>query len=136
MHKTSIVNRPLLGGLLLASIALTACNRQEPPKTAGQTLDAGIAKAKDATADAKESVGVAARATGAAISDTAITAEVKGKLATDSDLKTLDISVDTKAGQIVLEGTAPNSASRDRATKLAAAVGGVTNVDNRLTVKQ
>jgi hyperosmotically inducible periplasmic protein len=136
MNKVPLANHTLLGGVLLAAIALAGCNRQEPPKTAGQKLDTAIEKSKDMTQDATKSAGDAARATGTALSDTAITAAVKGKLAADPDLKMLDISVETTAGRTVLQGTAPNAASRDRATKLAAAVSGVSDVDNRLTVKQ
>lgn len=136
MNKLPLANHTLLGGVLLAAVALAGCNRQEPPKTAGQKLDSAIEKAKDTTEDAKKSAGEAARATGTAIEDTAITAAVKGKLAADPDLKTLDISVETTAGRTVLQGTAPNAESRDRATKLAGAVSGVSGVDNRLTVKQ
>jgi hyperosmotically inducible periplasmic protein len=136
MNKVPLANHTLLGGVLLAAIALAGCNRQEPPKTAGQKLDTAIEKSKDMTQDATKSVGEAARSTGTAIEDTAITAAVKGKLAADPDLKMLDISVETTAGRTVLQGTAPNAASRDRATKLAAAVSGVSDVDNRLTVKQ
>ncbi|MEY2897836.1 MAG: hypothetical protein RL669_2105 [Pseudomonadota bacterium] len=136
MYQSPRTHHKFLGGVLLAAIALAGCNRQEPPTTAGQKLDTAIEKTKDTTQDATKSAGDAARATGTAINDTAITAAVKGKLAADPDLKMLDISVETTAGRTVLQGTAPNSASRDRATTLAAAVSGVSDVDNRLTVKQ
>jgi osmotically-inducible protein OsmY len=136
MYQSPRTHHSFLGGVLLAAIALAGCNRQEPPPTAGQKLDTAIEKAKDTSQDATKSAGDAARATGTAINDTAITAAVKGQLAADPDLKMLDISVETTAGRAVLQGTAPNSESRDRATKLAAAVSGVSDVDNRLTVKQ
>jgi osmotically-inducible protein OsmY len=55
-----------------------------------------------------------------AVADTTITAGVKAKLATDSDLKTLDVSVETTSGRATLRGKAPNSAARARATQLAA----------------
>ena len=134
MYKFPLANHTLLGSVLLAAVALAGCNRQEP--TTGQKLDAAIEKSKDTTEDAKKAASEAARATGTAINDTAITAAVKGQLAADPDLKTLDISVETTAGRTVLQGTAPSAASRDRATKLAGAVNGVSDVDNRLTVKQ
>lgn len=86
--------------------------------------------------DVKQSAGEAGCATGTAISDTAITASVKDQLAADPDLKTLDIKVQTTAGRTVLEGTAPSVASRDRATRLADAVGGVSGVDKQPTVKR
>lgn len=68
-----------------------------------------------------------------AISDTAITAQVKTKLATDSNIKSSDISVTTANGVVTLEGSVGDAASKSAAERTAKSVSGVTNVDNRLS---
>lgn len=69
-----------------------------------------------------------------AIEDVSITASVKAKLAQDPELNALHIDVDTTGGRVVMRGSAPSAAARDRATGLARAVPGVTQVDTRLVV--
>lgn len=130
-------------GASLVALTLVGCNRRDDSQTAGQKLDSAMAKA-DEKADAakaelkhdadkvKESAGQVVTA----VEDTTITAGIKAKLATDSDLKTLDISVDTASGRATLRGKAPNAAAQARAAQLAASVSGVTGVDNQLTVSQ
>ena len=68
--------------------------------------------------------------------DAAITTKVNAELARDNDLSAIKINVDTAAGHVVLRGTAPNDAARDRATTIAQRVDGVLSVDNQLTVGQ
>lgn len=68
-----------------------------------------------------------------AVSDTAITAQVKTKLATDSSIKSSDISVTTKDGVVTLEGSAGDAAAKSAAERTARSITGVTRVDNRLT---
>ncbi|MDO9135699.1 BON domain-containing protein, partial [Hydrogenophaga sp.] len=68
--------------------------------------------------------------------DMAITTKVNAALAADDQLSALKIDVDTEAGNVALTGTAPDEASRARATTLTAAVDGVVTVDNRLTVEK
>jgi len=130
-------------GTALMALTLVGCNKRDDSPTVGQKVDSAMVKG-DAKADAakaelqrdadkvKESAGRAVTA----VEDTAITAGIKAKLATDSDLKTLDISVETNSGRATLRGKAPNAASQARAAQLAAAVTGVNSVDNQLTVVQ
>ncbi|MCU0767830.1 MAG: BON domain-containing protein [Burkholderiaceae bacterium] len=131
----NIRNITLLVGALSAAFALAGCNRQEQPQTTGQKVDAAIETSKDKMEDAKQATGDALKATGTAIGDSAITASVKASLAADTELKMLDISVETTSGRAVLKGSAPNATARDRATQIAKAVDGVTGVDNLLEVK-
>lgn len=133
----------VLIGATLVALALVGCNRRDDSSTASQKVDSAMGKV-EATTDAakaelqrdadkvKESAGRAVTA----VEDTTITAGIKAKLATDSDLKTLDISVETTSGRATLRGKAPNAAAQARAAQLAAAVSGVTSVDNQLTVSQ
>lgn len=139
-----------------ASLALMACGRQED-RTVGQQIDSTIAKAeqkadeakaevKQESAEAKANIEAAAdkaaqkvENAGAAISDkvadASITASVNAALARDPSLSALRIDVDTANGAVSLKGTAPTAEARERATQLAAAVKGVTSVDNRLEVR-
>jgi hyperosmotically inducible protein len=141
------LHTPRLAVLAAALVVLTfaGCDRRDDSTTAGQKVDAAIAKvdekadaakaelARDAD-KAKQAVVGAAQTGAAAVEDTAITAGIKAKLATDADLKTLDVRVETTSGRVTLRGSAPNADSQARATQLAAAVSGVTSVDNQLTV--
>jgi hyperosmotically inducible protein len=71
---------------------------------------------------------------GAAISDTAITAKVKGAYVGDDRLKGSHIKVVTTNRVVTLTGTAPNDASRDAAEDLARNTDGVKSVDDQLRV--
>lgn len=113
----------------LAGVALTGCNKPDDGRTAGQKLDSVIAKTESKAADAKAEVKQD-------VNDATITASVNAELAKDSELSALRINVDTNHGNVSLRGSAPDAAARDRATQLASAVQGVTNVDNQLVVRQ
>ncbi len=141
------LHSPRLALLATVLVVLTfaGCNRRDDSTTAGQKVDSAITKvdekAEAAKAElqrdadkAKQAVAGAAQTGAAAVEDTAITAGIKAKLATDADLKTLGIRVETMSGRATLRGSAPNADAQARATQLAAAVSGVTSVDNQLTV--
>lgn len=63
--------------------------------------------------------------------DEAITARVKARLAADSELLPLPITVETKDGRVTLRGAVP-PALIARAAQLVESVEGVRGVDNRL----
>lgn len=132
-------------GVVLASIALVGCNKPADNRTAGQVVDGTIAKVeqkatemKDQAAVGLEKAEVKAKAAtdtvGSKVADAVITTEINAELAKDSRLSALRINVDTADGKVSLSGAAPDAASKERATQLAAAVKGVASVDNRLTV--
>lgn len=144
-NSKSLTLAPLFASLIAAG-SLVACNRTEQPRTAGQAVDQTIAKtentAKDVASDARAAADRAVAATANAgtkasnaVSDAAITVEVKAMLAKDPNLSALAINVDTAGGRVALKGTAPTGAAKDRATELARAVSGVTAVENELAVK-
>jgi Predicted periplasmic or secreted lipoprotein len=143
-RQSSLTLTPLLASLV-AALALVACNRAEEPRTAGQVLDQTVntveKEAKEAGAEVRAGTEKAADAmsdagakTANAVRDAAISVEVKAKLAQDPSLSALRIDVDTADGRVALRGTAPSVAARERATQLAQAVTGVTNVTNELTI--
>ncbi len=130
-----LLSLSLLAGALAVSIALAACNRQESQQTAGQKLDSVLEETRDKVEDARDATSDAVKATRTAISDSVITASVKARLAADAELKVLDIQVETSSGRTVLRGRAPNAQAKDRATRIASSVDGVTSVDNELQVR-
>ncbi|MCI0618994.1 BON domain-containing protein [bacterium] len=67
-------------------------------------------------------------------SDTAITAELKGKITDDDLLNHTDISVDTKNGVVALTGTIATDAQKARAEELAKNTTGVVSVNNQLGI--
>jgi hyperosmotically inducible periplasmic protein len=87
--------------------------------------------------DVKKTTTDAATDAAAAMTDSAITAGVKAKLAGDGELnKSSDISISTNAGHVLMQGTAPNASARTRARQLAADVQGVVDVDNQLRIEK
>lgn len=123
-----------------ATVLIAACGEKVDDATVGQKIDnsattvqsAGTELKNDAqTAGSKAADTVADNAT-----DMAITTKVNAALAADDKLSALKIDVDTEAGNVALIGTAPDEASRQRATTLAAAVDGVITVDNRLIIEK
>ncbi|MEO8154209.1 MAG: BON domain-containing protein [Rhizobacter sp.] len=128
-----------------AALSLGACQRNDPDRTAGQKLDSTMASAeqkakelksdmKQETSEAKDDINRATAAAGDKVKDLSITASINAQLARDAELSALHINVDTSAGRVVLRGTAPNDAARERATSLASSISGVLGVDNQLTV--
>lgn len=145
-------------GLLMVSLAaLSACGKKDDGQTAGQKLDsavastekaaaeakakaeASMAKAADAMKDATRKAEVSGAKTSGSMAgkadDVAITASIAAEFVKDADLSAIKIDVDTKDGNVTLNGTAPTAAARDKATLLAKSIKGVASVSNKLTVK-
>jgi osmotically-inducible protein OsmY len=145
---TTTTRRPLAATVIaaaVAALALSACGRNDE-RSAGEKIDSATAaagntaeRAGDAVEKAAErtgdAIGNASDRAGAAMDDASVTARVNAELAKDPDLSALRINVDTDAGRVVLKGSAPDAAARERATQIAARVEGVKGVDNRLEVK-
>ncbi|UXH78404.1 BON domain-containing protein [Roseateles amylovorans] len=130
---------------VIAAVALAACGREDDGRTAGQRLDDGMAKMEQKSEQAKEDTRQAmdnmgnkmdrtADKVGAAVDDAQITTTIKTALAGDPKLSALDVKVETERGHVVLDGTAPDLAARDRAGSLALAAKGVQSVNNRIKV--
>ena len=142
---------------IIALAALTACGKQSDGQTAGQKLDSAVASTQQAAAEAKAKAEVSMAKAGDAMKDAtqkaeasgtktvqsmagkaddaAITASVSAEFAKDADLSAFKINVDTKNGNVTLNGPAPSAEARDKATKLAKSIKGVASVSNNLTVK-
>lgn len=157
-YTSARTSRPwIVTAVACATLALAACGDKSNNTTAGEKVDAAIAKTEQAGADAKNKVdqlaseakakidastanGEASARQGAAdarnaVDDAALTASVSAGLAKDPDLSAIRINVDTKGGVVTLNGPAPTAAAKTRAEEIAKSVQGVSSVDNRLEVK-
>ena len=152
------IKTPLaIASVLALALALSACGKRDETPSAGQQVDSAIAKTEQAATEAKAKAESSLAEAGAALKDTtqnveaagkdmaskagakiddmAITTAIKAGLAKDADLSALAINVDTQNGAVVLNGSAPSEAARDKASTLAKGVQGVNSVDNKLVVK-
>lgn len=69
------------------------------------------------------------------VKDSAITTQIKAKMAKDEKVSALHIKVDTdNHGMVQLSGTAKSRAEADQAAAIAQSVKGVTSVDNKIRV--
>lgn len=98
------------------TMGLSACSRPD-----GQMSDSAAADAP------KESASL-----GAAIDDTAITAKIKQRMASDSRVKDAVIDVETNNGVVTLTGSAPDSSAKAAAEELARMAENVRGVDNQI----
>ncbi len=69
-----------------------------------------------------------------AISDDAIATQVKAKMFSDPQVKSANIGVTVKQGEVTLAGEVPSDAARYQAFKLAAETPGVKKVNDQMTV--
>jgi osmotically-inducible protein OsmY len=99
--------------------------------TAGR-VDTEKAKAVGAEVGAKAAE--AANKAGAVLSDGALTAKIKSKMALDDLVKARTIDVTTTNRVVTLKGTVGSAAEHDRAVQLAKETAGVTEVVDRLAV--
>ena len=125
-------------------LSLTACGQKEEA-TVGQKIDGAMTSTEQAALQARQDMestaaGIkregeqAVQSVTTAATDMAITTKVKAALAADDQLSALKIEVDTVQGVVSLTGPAPSAEAAERATTLAKAVEGVTEVQNKLVV--
>ena len=70
------------------------------------------------------------------IDDSVITAEVKAALLADDNVKSLDITVVTRKGEVQLSGFVNNQGQIDRATEVAKGIEGVSKVSSDMSIKK
>jgi hyperosmotically inducible protein len=121
----------LVQGIALAlavSLAMTGCgNRQEEARA--PAAGAAAPTASTGTPPAGTSVGTE-------IDDSVVTARVKSALLADHDIKSFDIKVETRKGQVQLSGFVDTQARIDNAIALTRRVEGVQGVENGMTLKE
>lgn len=107
--------------------------RDAKEKTEDAAHDAKV-KTEDAAHDAKVKSERAADNAGEAITDAAITSEVKTKFLAEPGVSGLDINVDTNDHVVTLSGTVKSKAEADKAMRIARESKGVTRVISRLKI--
>jgi len=73
---------------------------------------------------------------GDTIDDGVVTAKVKSALLSDPDVKSTDIAVVTRKGEVQLSGYVDNQAQINRAIDVARGVEGVQSVGNEMSIKK
>jgi hyperosmotically inducible protein len=113
-----------------------ADNGVETPVSAIQaTPSVNTDKARETGAKIGESVATGAAKAEQALSEGALTAKIKSKMALDDTVKALSIDVDTEGTVVTLSGTVTSEAVRARALQLARETAGVTAVNDRLVIR-
>jgi hyperosmotically inducible protein len=103
------------------ALALFACGREEPVPPQTKIDEAKqIEKAADA---------------GKPLSDSGLTQIVKAALQSESSLNAERIDIENRNGNVTLHGTVASENQKEKAARIAGAVGGVRNVVNNLTVE-
>jgi len=74
-------------------------------------------------------------AAGKYVDDSVITARVKTALLKEPELKSLDVSVETMRGEVLLSGFVKDETQRQKAMKAAVAVNGVASVKDAMVVR-
>jgi hyperosmotically inducible periplasmic protein len=113
---------PLL--CIAVALGLYACSREEP----------AIGQPRSQTRiDETRAVEKAADA-GKPLSDDSLTQIVRSALESESSLDARKIDVENSHGNVALHGSVESEDQREKAGRIAGAVGGVRNVVNNLTV--
>lgn len=92
---------------------------------------AGCSKPSDTTGAPPASTTV-----GTEIDDSVVTTRVKSALLADPDVKSFDLKVETRKGEVQLSGFVDSQTQIDRATAVIRAVEGVKNVENKVSLKE
>lgn len=107
----------------------------QTPVSARQAPTVDTAKAREAGAKIGETVATGAAQAQQSLSDGALTAKIKAKMALDDLVKAADIDVDTEGSVVTLTGDVGSADERRRAVRIATETAGVTMVVNHLKVR-
>lgn len=128
----------LLAIALLCILGISACDQKTPAESAGKKIDQTVNETSKTIGETASKVEKKINEEGAvasqALSDTEITTRVKAAIFAEAGLKSLQIGVDTVNGVVTLSGTVDSTASSEKANSLGAAVPGVKEVKNDLTL--
>lgn len=103
-------------------------------------IDRAIAVTRSVTGvknvENKVSLKGAATTAGDQVDDSVITAKVKSALLADASIKSLDIAVVTRKGEVQLSGFVNNQSQIDRAIEVARGTENVRSVGNEMSIKK
>ena len=141
MHEKSQRAMLIAGAVCAALLVLSGCEQKEAQApAASKPVQAAVEKAP-APAPAADATPPPApaqsttRSVGTAIDDSGITMRVKSAFVADPDVKSLDITVETRKGEVQLSGFVDSQAQIDRAVDIARRTQGVSAVQNKLALK-
>jgi osmotically-inducible protein OsmY len=130
-------NRIILTGAVALALSLLGCERtaeydttSSKPGSTATDQSAAAPLAAPSTAPSESSTSAKA-----VVEDSVITGKVKAALLTDPDIKSTDITVDTKQGVVQLGGVAQSKVQADKAVSVARTIEGVNSVENNISVK-
>jgi osmotically-inducible protein OsmY len=109
---------------LAVALGLYACSREEP----------AISQPRSQTRIDETRAVEKAADSGKPLSDDSLTQIVRSALESESSLDARKIDVENSHGNIALHGSVDSEEQREKAGRIAGAVGGVRNVVNNLTV--
>jgi hypothetical protein len=107
-----------------------------PTGSTGIDVEAARDQGKAALDKTADTVGKAATKLEQAVDAGSVTLKIKAKMALDDIVKARTINVDTTGSVVTLTGTVASNQERERALRLARETDGVTNVVDKLQVKQ
>jgi osmotically-inducible protein OsmY len=126
-------NRIILTGAVALALSLLGCERTaEYDTTSSKPGSTATDQSAAAPSTAPSESSTSAKAV---VEDSVITGKVKAALLTDPDVKSTDITVDTKQGVVQLGGVAQSKVQADKAVSVARAIEGVYSVENNISVK-
>ena len=107
---------PLALSAIALAVLTTACGKTEP-------------EASTQPPPATTTIGVE-------IDDSVMTTAVKAALLTEATLKSMDVMVETRKGEVQLSGFVNNQGQIDRAVEVASGIEGVAKVGNDMSIKK
>jgi hyperosmotically inducible periplasmic protein len=107
-----------------------------PSRANSVDVEAAGAQGKAIIDKTATTVGKAATKVEQAVDEGSLTLKIKSKMALDDTVKANTINVDTTGSVVTLTGTVESKQERERAVRLARETTGVTNVVDKLQVKQ
>jgi hyperosmotically inducible periplasmic protein len=135
--------RTVVGLIVVAVIGVLAYNYWSgngltlfPSGSSGINAEAARDQAKTIVDKTADTVGKAAAKLEQAVDAGSLTLKIKAKMALDDMVKARTINVDTTGSVVTLTGTVESNQERERAVRLARETAGVTNVVDKLQVKQ
>ena len=135
--------RTVFALIIVAVIGLLAYNYWtgnglvlRPAGSTGVDTEAARDQGKAIVDETAAAVGKAATKLEQAADAGSLTLKIKSKMALDDMVKARTIDVDTTGSVVTLTGTVESNQERERAVQLARETVGVTNVVNKLQVKQ
>jgi hyperosmotically inducible protein len=102
--------------------------------TVGTTGQVDTQRAKEVGARLGQKSADAANKAGEALTESALTAKIKSKMALDDLVRARSIDVTTRDHVVTLTGKVRSVAEHDRAVQLAKETAGITQVVDRLTI--